>query len=380
VIVAEISRAVLEAAPLFDAGNQGATRNPKIRLQRADAYRALLRSEGRFDVIASEPSNPWVTGVEMLFSREFLEAARDRLAPGGVYAQWIHSYETNADVLELVFRTYLAVFDHVAVWYAYGPDILLLGMQGGDPTLDLARIEARFAEPAYAAALRRAGIESLPGLLSHELVPLGVLQPAALEGDVHTLLHPVLSHRAARAFFVGKAGHVPSFVSLEAERAASRSSVLQRYLARFQGRVPEAVREQISSELCRTRRRVECAALFARWLSEDPGSVDALLEPIPPPLRPPRGLLWKLAAFYEGARPIAAGAATVEEAQKATRLYRDFYYHGTPFARASLARAWQECRLPDAASCAAGRAEVEREIGALGGGGAPATAASAALR
>ena len=196
---------------------------------------------------------------------------------------------------------------------------------------------------------------------------------------MHTLIHPVLSHRAARAFFVGKPARPPSFVTPEAERAAARSSVLQRYLARFSGPVPEAVREQISFELCRTR-RVECAALFARWLSEDAGSVDALLERLPPPLRPPRGLLWKLAAFYEGARPIAAGTASVEEAQKATRLYRDFYYHGTPFARASLARAWQECRLPDAEHCAAGRAEVEREIGTLDGDGAPATAASAAPR
>ena len=52
-------------------------------------------------MIASEPSNPWVTGVEMLFSREFLEAARDRLAPGGVYAQWFHTYETDTATVEL---------------------------------------------------------------------------------------------------------------------------------------------------------------------------------------------------------------------------------------------------------------------------------------
>jgi hypothetical protein len=369
---------VLEAGPLFDLGNQSATRSPKVVLRRGDAYRALLRSEGRFDVIASEPSNPWVTGVEMLFSREFLEAARDRLASGGVYAQWIHSYETNDEVLELVFRTYLSVFDHVAVWYANGADILLLGIQGGEEAVDLARIEARFAAPDFAAGLRRAGIESLPGLLSHELVPLGVLQSASLEGDVHTLLHPVLSHRAARAFFVGKPARMPSFVTPEAERAAARTSVLQRYLARFGGRVPEKVREQVSFELCRTR-RLECSALFARWLSEDPGSVEPLLAQIPGPLRPPRGLLWKLAAFYQGARPIGAGTQSVEDAQKATRMYVDFYYHGTPFARASLARAWRECRRPDAESCAAGRAEAEREIGGLDGE-APATAASAAPR
>ena len=119
VVVAEISRGVLDAAPLFDHGNQNATRSPKVRLERGDAYRILLRSEGGFDVIASEPPNPWVAGVEMLYSREFLEAARDRLRPGGVYAQWIHLYEIDRESVDLVLRTYDEVFDRVAVWYAW---------------------------------------------------------------------------------------------------------------------------------------------------------------------------------------------------------------------------------------------------------------------
>ena len=62
----------LAAAPLFDAGNQQASRNPKIHAIRSDAYRTLLRSEGLFDLIVSEPSNPWVTGIEMLYSQEML--------------------------------------------------------------------------------------------------------------------------------------------------------------------------------------------------------------------------------------------------------------------------------------------------------------------
>ncbi len=75
--VAEISPAVIAAAPLFDFGNLGASLNPKLTIVRGDAYRTLLRSPGQFDLIVSEPSNPWVTGIEMLYSREFLTAARD---------------------------------------------------------------------------------------------------------------------------------------------------------------------------------------------------------------------------------------------------------------------------------------------------------------
>jgi predicted membrane-bound spermidine synthase len=84
VTTAEISSAVLAAAPLFDFANQHASRSRKAMVIRGDAYRAMMRSSGGFDIIVSEPSNPWVTGVEMLFSREFLLAARRRLTPQGV--------------------------------------------------------------------------------------------------------------------------------------------------------------------------------------------------------------------------------------------------------------------------------------------------------
>ncbi|HSJ96941.1 MAG TPA: fused MFS/spermidine synthase, partial [Myxococcota bacterium] len=127
VVVAEISPGVVEAAPLFDPVNLGASTHPDVEIVRSDAYRALLRSEERYDAIVSEPSNPWVTGVEMLYSREFLSAARSRLRPGGVYLQWYHQYETDAASIELVLRTYLSVFDDVAVWYGAGPDLLVLG-------------------------------------------------------------------------------------------------------------------------------------------------------------------------------------------------------------------------------------------------------------
>ena len=113
VIFAEISSGVLRAAPYFDPYNNGASRHPKIEFVRSDAYRALMRRSDQFDLIVSEPSNPWAAGIEMLFSREFLTAARDRLAPGGVYVQWYHLYENNDRAVELVLRTYASELNGV---------------------------------------------------------------------------------------------------------------------------------------------------------------------------------------------------------------------------------------------------------------------------
>jgi len=210
VVVAEISPGVIAASSEFEPYNLGAMGNPKTEVLLSDAYRGLVRSNDRFDVISSEPSNPWVTGVEMLYSREFLQAARDRLRPGGVYAQWFHLYEIDSDVVELVLRTYASVFDHVAVWYALPPDLILLGFQSDAHALDVERFTDRAARPDFAAGLSRSGIESVPALLAHEVLPLGVVGAAELRGDLHTLFHPLLNHRAARAFFRGGTGALPT--------------------------------------------------------------------------------------------------------------------------------------------------------------------------
>jgi spermidine synthase len=143
VVVAEISPGVIEAAPYFDFANGGASKLPDVRIVQADAYRALLGSEGEFDVIASEPTNPWASGVEMLYSREFLTAARDRLAPGGVFGQWFHMYETDPETVALVLRTYASVFEHVSVWFGMGPDIMLIGLSDPDRALDIERLARR---------------------------------------------------------------------------------------------------------------------------------------------------------------------------------------------------------------------------------------------
>jgi spermidine synthase len=129
-----------------------------------------------YDVIISEPSNPWVVGVEMLYSREFLEAARERLAPGGVYAQWFHIYESDPEVVALVLRTYASVFPNISVWYTLASDMLLLGFNQVDRALDVEALEERFARSDFRAGFERVGIESFAQFAAHELLPLGTVQ------------------------------------------------------------------------------------------------------------------------------------------------------------------------------------------------------------
>jgi predicted membrane-bound spermidine synthase len=341
--VAEISGGVLRAAPFFDYGNQGASSNPKLHLQRADAYRALGRSTRRYDVITSEPSNPWVAGVEMLYSREFLGLARSRLAPGGVYAQWIHLYDSDRETVGLVLRTFQSVFDDVAVWYALGEDLVLLGFVDGGTDIDLDRLGSRVRSPAFAPGLDRAGIHGVPALLAHELLPRGVLRAAADRGEVHTLGHPKLADAAARAFFRHGKGELPPTWSPAAAAAGRRASLLRRWLAGAAGGARDSLRLQAVAETFEHRPH-EGAALLAGWEVEAPGS----------PLLPRAiEVFWRDRRLHEGLTPsdyallvaLAGRPAAVDctALERAAALFAAYYHHAAPFDPIALDAACRRC-------------------------------------
>ena len=101
----------------------------------------------------------------------------------------------------------------------------------------------------FAAGLHRAGIDSLPALLAHEILPLGVLHAAALQGDVHTLWHPRLSDRAARAFFLGRSATLPPTATAAAAEVGASHSLLHAWIAREGGLSPDA-RRDVVNQLC----------------------------------------------------------------------------------------------------------------------------------
>ena len=303
VVAAEISSAVLAADPFFASANLAAGKSPKLRLIRSDAYRALLRSEGRFDVIASEPSNPWMAGVEMLFSREFLLAARSRLTPGGAYVQWFHCYESDDVTLELVLRTFRSVFPETAVWYTAGDDLLLVGFSE-PPEPDLTALAERMARPDLAAGLARAGIDGPVELIAHELMPPGVLNVLALHGPLHTLLHPRLTYLAARAFFAGGRSRLP-FSGAGAAGALGAERSLARQLARARGRraLGPDLRDAGGRGVQHTGRRVH---RLARGLAAHPPRLAA-------PRRAPRALA------HDGARRAGPGGRACASSSRCSR-------------------------------------------------------------
>jgi len=308
----------------------------------------------------------------MLYSREFLIAARDHLAPGGVHAQWFCTYETDRATVELVLRTYASVFEHVALWYTVPTDMILIGLRDPEIALDPERLAARAERPDFAAALRRRELPGLPELLAHELAPVGVVHAAQFPGPVHTLTHPLLSHRAARAFFAGGIAELRLPANLEAARAGSRNSLLQRESARREGDLPQSFRERLVAETCRYRAE-ECVALLAQWLYETPVSPerDRIAAEIEnDPLRNswiPLSMVEPLSQLFGDGERIAERELSPEVCRRATQRFSRYYHYTAPFSRRALAEVWRRCvDSPDnPGQCQAGLAQAEKTLGEL---------------
>ena len=97
-----------------------------------DAKAWLARSSAPWDIIVSEPSNPWVSGVASLFTTETYERVAKHLAPGGVLVQWIQIYEVDGALLSSIFRALVAHFPHYVVYKGGSGDLIIVASRDRD--------------------------------------------------------------------------------------------------------------------------------------------------------------------------------------------------------------------------------------------------------
>ena len=163
--VLEVEPAVIEASHFFAAVQGRPLADPRLRLVVGDGRSFLRATPSRYDVIISEPSNPWIQGMAGLFSVEFFTLARERLHPGGVMLQWLQAYNLAPEDLRMVVATFRSVFPAMSMWHPSLGDLLLLGQVEASP-LDLRSIRARWDSlPGLREDFARIPIGSWAGML-----------------------------------------------------------------------------------------------------------------------------------------------------------------------------------------------------------------------
>ncbi len=195
--VVEIEPAQRDVARLFREANGDVLANPKVRIHFDDARRFVAVSPDRWDLIASEPSNLFLSGMVNLYTEEFYRSVRGKLNPGGVFLQWVHYYQMDSTAVRGAVATFLAVFPN-ATWWAneYG-DGFLVG-HDGDPAVDVSGWARRLAVPAVAADLRRIGFDRPLDLLGLCVWGPEDLRTFSVGGRICTDDDPWLERASAR--------------------------------------------------------------------------------------------------------------------------------------------------------------------------------------
>lgn len=167
--VVELEPAILRVAADCSPVNQDVLRNPKVRVSIGDAREWLLTSRETYDIIFSEPSNPYRAGVSSLFTSDFYRAARSRLAPGGIFIQWLQAYEVDRETVRTLYATLCAAFPEVETWHSKPNDLLLVSSVTPLPH-DAALLRERLRREPFAGAMEKAWrAAGLEGFFSHHV-------------------------------------------------------------------------------------------------------------------------------------------------------------------------------------------------------------------
>ncbi len=194
----EIEPAVIRAAPYLERLNRGVLRDPRLHVILDDARNYLLTTRATYDLIISEPSNPWIAGVATLFTEEYYRAARARLAPGGIFVQWVQAYSLYPEDLRMVLSTFVPQFPQVTLWRGDAPDLILVAHTEPVP-LRLDRIRGLWDNDVLRDDYETLGLRQPEGLLAFYLLDDRALRRLASATRRNTDDHTRLEYRAPRA-------------------------------------------------------------------------------------------------------------------------------------------------------------------------------------
>jgi spermidine synthase len=163
--VAEIEPAILEVARVASRANLAVMEQPNVHVFVGDGREILLTNTETYDVISSEPSNPYRAGIASLFTEEFYRTVEKRLKPGGVFVQWFQGYQTDGTTVRTVLRTLRRVLPFVEIWQAQASDFFFVASRERR-VIDVDLLRARaMTEPFHTALLRGGWFEEAEGVL-----------------------------------------------------------------------------------------------------------------------------------------------------------------------------------------------------------------------
>lgn len=197
----ELEPAVVKVAQECGPVNHGALLNPKLKIIIGDAREVLLTRREKYDIIASEPSNPYRAGVAGLFTREYYRSVDRCLEPGGIFCQWIQAYDVDDRTTQIFYRTLATVFPSIESWQTGDGDLLLVASRS-PLRYDAPALRARLSEEPFKSGLLAAWrANGLEDFLAHYVgnTKLGETFQQIVPGPINTDDRTVIEFALARS-------------------------------------------------------------------------------------------------------------------------------------------------------------------------------------
>jgi spermidine synthase len=197
----EISPAIVEACRYFEEYNYHILDDSRVEIIVNDGRNHLLLTDRSYDVIMSQPSNPYLAGVADLFTQEYFELCRDRLNDGGVMCTWMQSYRMDLDTFQSIVKTFHSIFPDMSLWRSGKTDCLLIGTKGTH-TMNYNIFKQRLAFKGIADDLKRIDIHNGPEFLAYLVMGGKGVKGFSDSAGIHTDDNALVEFSAPR--FMGR--------------------------------------------------------------------------------------------------------------------------------------------------------------------------------
>lgn len=171
--------------------------DPRSQLHVDDARTFFSTGKKQYDVIVSEPSNPWVSGVSSLFTRQFYQFLTKHLEEDGLLIQWMQTYELNDPLFYTMVAALIEEYPHVEAYLTNTSDVIFVASHSQIRDFDVSKLQA----PGLLADLKRLGLDSAPDHEVRRFADRDVLAGLVeLYGaPVHTDFHPTVALGAPKS-------------------------------------------------------------------------------------------------------------------------------------------------------------------------------------
>jgi spermidine synthase len=199
----EIEEAIVQAAKGFRPRVEAVYADPRSHIHFDDAKTYFSSHGSKYDIIISEPSNPWVSGVSSLFTDEFYRMVKTHLNDKGLFVQWFQMYEIDPEIVFSVLKALDKNFSDYALYKSAIDDLIIVASDGGNVS---APTGAPLESDAIKKELARYGIYEAEDFMMWKVAEKRSLLPLIWSFDVpmNSDYFPYLDLHAPKTRFLDK--------------------------------------------------------------------------------------------------------------------------------------------------------------------------------